>query len=238
MKGSVQGGAGVLDCRMFGGAAIIAPGSQGDAAGPPATEAAGACHRRPCHRQRTAACSLLRNDQVGHGQHATRPGSRFPFIHPRAENGSKPRVTWSVDDTRIGSIGDDGCSIRTASWGASSPSPPRRSHQAHDQVHRQCRYRRHCRRAGPRSADAQDRGGRVATQKFKWLYPYDRTVFRAVLPLPCCNWWRAAQSDVFEDHRPVFQLQQLATPRPPCASPFRGVWKGTDLTAGPTDTVA
>src|SRR5882757_7246769 len=231
----------LLIAGCAGGGKIIGPGQ--DAAGgggiggsrglppaalPPATDGGA-----------TLLLGAIRSDM---GNMATAAGKPFPVQFTLdLQNGTKPRVTWSVDDTRIGSIGDDGVfhpngfvgGVVTVTAMVGSARVMTTFTVNVDIVE------------NPTTVPAADQqrlktGGQGGDAEFKWLYPYDRTVFPRGLAAPSLQFGGAAtQSTYLKISAPYFNYQQFAAATNPVRVTIpEAVWKGLTLTAGATDTIS
>jgi hypothetical protein len=156
-------------------------------------------------------------------------------------SGSTPtKVVWTVDDTRIGSIGDDGVFHAngfvggvvtvTATVGSGSISTQFTVNVDITE--------------NPGNVPAADQttvktGGQGDAQ-WKLLYPYDRTVFPRGLAPPVIQLGGAggATSTYLKITAPSYSYQQFAAATNPVRVTLpEQIWKGLALTAGATDTI-
>jgi len=161
-----------------------------------------------------------------------------PF-HFTLTDGSEPRVVWIVDDTRIGSIGADGV-FRANGYvgGVVTITATTGSGKSSTQLTVNVNIT-----DNPIGLPPADQGALVAggagDAAFKWLYPYDQTVFPRGLPSPTLQLGGAAADTTYlKITAPYFSYQQFATTAVPTRVTIRDpVWRGLTLTAGPKDTV-
>ena len=174
------------------------------------------------------------------GSTITVSGQPFPVrftVH--LSDGSQPRATWSVDDTRIGSIGDDGVFHANGYVGGTvtvtgmvGTGIIRTTITVIVDVVDNSAV------LGP-DQTALKAGGADGDAQFRWLYPYDQTVFPRGLAAPTLQLdATGARSTYLKISAPFFTYQQFAA----AATPLRvtipePVWRGLTLTAGAKDTV-
>jgi hypothetical protein len=155
-------------------------------------------------------------------------------------SGSQPKVVWSVDDTRIGSIGDDGVfhangyvgGVVTVIATVGSQSISTKFTVNVDIVDNATSV--------PAADQTVLQAGGQGDAQFKWLYPYDRTVFPRGLAAPVLQLGGAAgaTSTFLKITAPSFSYQQFAAATNPVRVTLpEAIWKGLALTAGATDTV-
>jgi len=160
-------------------------------------------------------------------------------FHVVLDDGSMPHVVWSVDDTRIGSIGADGVFHANGYVGGKvtvTAATPTGMASVTITVNVDITE-------NPAAVSDGDKGlltkGGASDPTFKWLYPYDKTVFPRGLTAPTLQLGgTAATTTYLKITAPSFSYQQFAAG----ASPIRvtipdPVWKGVTLTAGATDKV-
>ncbi|HXI59685.1 MAG TPA: hypothetical protein VNO55_26640 [Polyangia bacterium] len=167
-------------------------------------------------------------------------------------DGTMPaRINWSVDNVAIGSVGDDGVFTPngyvggvvtvTATVGAGTATT---TITVNVDITRYCpTYNMPCQVDGSNMLNPQDTttlmtGGQ--DPQFKWLYPYDKTVFPRGLTPPTLQFGgnggtRAAYLTITAPHFKYQQFSNLNDPLQVTMPPE--VWKGLTLTAGPKDTV-
>ncbi len=155
----------------------------------------------------------------------------------KLSDGSEPRVVWSVDDTRIGSIGDDGVFHANGYvGGVVTVTATTASGQTSIQITVNVDITDVA--AGLPAADqsALAMGG-VGDTSFRWLYPYDLTVFPRGLPAPVLQFGgTAADTTYLKITAPYFSYRQFALGTVPLRVAIREpVWKGLTLTAGAKD---
>jgi hypothetical protein len=158
----------------------------------------------------------------------------------RLDDGSQPRAVWSVDDVRIGSVGDDGVfhangyvgGVVTVTATVGSGTLSTKITVNVDIVD-----------SSPAVPDADKAplaaGGQGGDAQFKWLYPYDRTVFPRGLAAPSLQLAATgARSTYLEISAAFFRYRQFAMATSPLRVIIRDpVWKGLTLTVGATDAV-
>jgi hypothetical protein len=224
-----------------GGGRIMAIGGKGGAGGSAAVGDGGlppSALPTPTDGGTTPLRGSIKSDV---GNTATVSGKPLPVRFTlELEDGSKPRVVWSVDDVRIGSIGDDGVfhangfvgGVVTVTATVGSARVTTTFTVSVDIVDSS---------AGVPAPDQQKlkAGGPSGDPDFRWLYPYDRTVFPQGLAAPTLQLGgTAAQSTYLKISTSWFSYQQFSA----AVNPLRvtipeAVWKGLTLTAGATDTV-
>jgi hypothetical protein len=152
------------------------------------------------------------------------------------------KVVWSVDDTRIGSIGADdgafqangqvgGVVTVTALLGNGKFTAP---YTVNVDI-----------TENPGGLSPVDqtglKGGSTGPKDaaFRWLYPYDRTVFPRGLAAPELQFGGAAANAVYLAVKlPFYTYQQFASGTSPIrATVPESIWRGITLTAGPADAV-
>lgn len=149
-------------------------------------------------------------------------------------------LTWLVDDTAIGSIGDDGIFRANGFVGGVVTVTARVGNSAVDTTLTV-------------NVDITDNAGNLSTEdqatlieggasdaEFKWLYPYDGTVFpRGIVVPPSLQLGGAAATSTYlKITAPYFSYQQFAEGSTPVrlALPPE-VWRGLTLTADGTEDV-
>jgi hypothetical protein len=160
-------------------------------------------------------------------------------FHVELDDGSQPHIVWSVDDTRIGSVGDDGVFHANGYVGGKvtvTAKTPTGMASTTITVNVDITE-------NPAAASDADKGlltaGGAADASFKWLYPYDKTVFPRGLAAPTLQFAGTAPTTTYlKITAPSFSYQQFAAG----ATPFRvtipdAIWKGVTLTAGAADKV-
>ncbi|HEV8247843.1 MAG TPA: hypothetical protein VGP93_18845, partial [Polyangiaceae bacterium] len=169
------------------------------------------------------------------GQPAT-----FEFSVDLDDGSTAQGVVWSVDDTRIGSIGDDGVfhadgyvggvvTITASVDGAETTFEFVVNVDITDNA------------AGLSAADqATLVAGGQGDADFRWLYPYDHTVFPRGLSAPSLQFdGQAASTSYLSVSAPYFKYQQFAGASTPTRLVLPElVWRGLTLTMGGGDTAA
>jgi len=158
------------------------------------------------------------------------------------ETGIATRVNWSVDDTRIGSIGDDGVFHANGQVGGLvtvtallSSSKFTTPYTVNVEI-----------TDNPGGLSPTDQAvlkagatgpGRDAA--FRWLYPYDRTVFPRGLAAPALQFGgTAANATYLAIKLPFYSYQQFSSGGSPIrATVPETVWRGITLTAGAADAL-
>ncbi len=174
------------------------------------------------------------------GDEVTVSGQPATFdFHVSLDDGSTPTdVVWSVDDTRIGSIGSDGVfhadgyvgGIVTITAGVNGAETTFQFVVNVDISEN----------PGALSSDQQAAlvAGGTGDATFKWLYPYDKTVFPRGLGAPELNFGGTAATGLYvQITAPYFKYQQFAgaSTLPRTTLP-EAVWRGLTLTLGGTDS--
>ncbi len=150
-----------------------------------------------------------------------------------------PRVTWTVDNVAVGSVGDDGVFTPNGFvGGVVTVSATVGSGVATTTVTVNVDIT-----DDPKTLNTQDlatlkAGG--SNPQFKWLYPYDKTVFPRGLAPPVIQFagndgTRATFMTVTLPHFRYTQYTNLNDPLQIKIPPM--IWKGLTLTAGPKDPV-
>jgi hypothetical protein len=159
-----------------------------------------------------------------------------PF-HFTLSDGSQPTVVWIVDDTRIGSIDANGVFHANGYvGGVVTVTATTANGQATTQLTVTVDITDNTINLPPADQGALVAGGN-ADATFRWLYPYDQTVFPRGLPAPTMQ-FGGTPSDVtyLKITAPNFSYQQFATGSTPTRVTLRdAVWRGLGLTAGPKD---
>ncbi|HEX4403496.1 MAG TPA: hypothetical protein VH560_01630, partial [Polyangia bacterium] len=156
-----------------------------------------------------------------------------------ADGTTPPNFNWSVDDTAIGAVGSDGVftpngyvggvATVTATVGTGTVTTMITVNVDITD--------------DPGTLDPQDKtalttGGQSDAQ-FKWLYPYDGTVFPRGLTAPTLQFagtgTRASYLTITAPHFSYKQIANLNDPLQVTIPP--AIWKGVTLTAGPKDKV-
>ncbi len=156
-----------------------------------------------------------------------------------ADGTTPPNFNWSVDDTAIGAVGSDGVftpngyvggvATVTATVGAGTVTTTITVDVDITD--------------DPGTLDPQDMttlttGGQSDAQ-FKWLYPYDGTVFPRGLTAPTLQFGgtgtRASYTTITAPHFSYKQIANLNDPLQVTIPP--AIWKGVTLTVGPKDKV-
>jgi len=161
-------------------------------------------------------------------------------FHFKLNDGSEPRVVWTVDDTRVGSIGDDGV-FRANGYvgGVVTITASTASGKSTTQITVNVDITDNPIGLPPADQGALVAGG-TADAAFKWLYPYDQTVFPRGLPSPTLQFaGTAADVTYLKITAPYFSYQQFAMATAPTRIVIRDqVWRGLTLTAGARDLVS
>ncbi|HEY2902609.1 MAG TPA: hypothetical protein VGL59_18635, partial [Polyangia bacterium] len=167
-------------------------------------------------------------------------------------DGTMPtRINWTVDNVAIGSVGGDGVftpngyvgGVATVSATVGNGTATT-TITVNVNITRYCpTYNQPCVVDGSNMLNPQDTttlmgGGQDA--QFKWLYPYDKTVFPRGLAPPTLQFGgntgtRAAYLTIIAPHFNYQQFSNLNDPLQVTMPPE--IWKGLTLTAGPKDTV-
>jgi hypothetical protein len=162
-----------------------------------------------------------------------------PF-HFTLTDGSEPRVVWIVDDTRIGSIDDNGVFHANGYvGGVVTVTASTASGKSTTTLTVKVDVTDNTINLPPADQGALVAGGGADTS-FKWLYPYDQTVFPRGLSAPSLQFAGIAATVTYlKVTAPNFSYQQFAMGSTPTRVTIpEPVWRGLGLTAGPKDTVA
>jgi hypothetical protein len=160
-------------------------------------------------------------------------------FHVVLDDGSMPHIVWSVDDTRIGSIGADGVFHANGFVGGKvtvTAITPTGMASTTITVNVDITD-------NPAAVSDADKatltGGGAVDPTFKWLYPYDKTVFPRGLTAPSLQLdGTAATTTYLKITAPSFSYQQFAAGTSPIRVTIPDpVWNGVTLTAGATDKV-
>lgn len=170
----------------------------------------------------------------------------------KLDDGSTPsKINWSVDNVAIGSVGNDGVFTPNGYvGGVATVSATVGNGVATTTVTVNVDITRWCPQPtaacvadNPNMLNPQDTttvmtGGPDA--QFRWLYPYDKTVFPRGLAPPTLqfdgnNGTRAAYLTISAPHFSYHQYANLNDPLQVTMPPE--IWKGLTLTAGPKDAV-
>jgi hypothetical protein len=156
------------------------------------------------------------------------------------QGGGAPNdVAWVVDDTRVGSIGQDGTfTANGLVGGVVTITAMAGSQKATTTVTVNVSILRT--ETGVSNGDATRlEGGGTADSAFKWLYPYDRTVWPRGLQPPelqfggeAATALRVAITTAHFDYVGLFGASSPVRVRLPA-----DVWKGVTMSAGPSDWV-
>jgi hypothetical protein len=169
-------------------------------------------------------------------------GKPMPAVHLtlKLNDGTMPaKVTWTVDDTAAGSVGSDGVftpngyvggvvTVTATVGDGVLPTTVTVNVDITDD---------------PGTLDPMDmttlKAGGQGDAQFKWLYPYDGTVFPRGLAAPILQFGgtgtRATYTKITAPH---FSYQQVANINDPLQVTIPpAIWKGLTLTAGPKDKV-
>ncbi len=155
----------------------------------------------------------------------------------KLNDGSEPRVVWSVDDTRIGSIGADGVFHANGYVGGIViVTATTASGRATTRITVNVDIIDNIAGLPPAEQGALVMGG-AADPAFRWLYPYDQTVFPRGLPAPVLQFGgTAANATYLKIIAPYFSYRQFAPGTTPTRISIREpVWKGLTLTMGAKD---
>jgi hypothetical protein len=154
-------------------------------------------------------------------------------------DGSQPKVTWAVDDTKIGSIGDDGVYHANGYvGGVVTVTAMVGAGRAVTTITVNVDITDDPKTLDPMDLTTLKAGG--SDPQFTWLYPYDKTVFPRGLAPPILqfsgnNGTRATYMTITTAH---FSYKQFANLNDPLQVTIPvPIWKGLTLTAGPKDTV-
>jgi hypothetical protein len=161
-------------------------------------------------------------------------------MHLQLDDGSQPSVVWSVDDTRIGSIGSDG-TFRANGYtgGVVTVIATVGSKETTAKITVNVDIVDNSGALSEADQTAIRAGGAGGDTTFKWLYPYDRTVFPRGLTAPPLQFGGPAATAMYlKITVPFFSYEQFAaSSSPPRVVIPESVWKGLTLTAGGSDTV-
>jgi hypothetical protein len=161
-------------------------------------------------------------------------------MHLELDDGSQPSVVWSVDDTRIGSIGSDG-TFRANGFagGVVTVIATVGSKEITTKLTVNVDVVNNSGALSEADQTAIRAGGAGGDTTFKWLYPYDRTVFPRGLTAPPLQFGGTAATAMYVKITvPFFSYQQfVASSSPPRVVIPEPVWKGLTLTAGSSDAV-
>lgn len=149
-------------------------------------------------------------------------------------------VTWSVDDTKIGSISGDGTFHAngyvggvvtiTATVGNSSLAV---------ELVVNVDITNNDGKLNDADQAALVAGGAAADAKYRFLYPYDHTVFPRGLAAPVLQLGGTADQTYTKIELPYFKYQQFSAAKAPIQVTLpEPVWKGMTLTAGAADDVS
>jgi hypothetical protein len=158
----------------------------------------------------------------------------------KLNDGSTPtKINWSVDDSGVGSVGADGVFTANGSvGGAVTVTAAVGDGIATTTITVNVDITDDPGTLDPQDATALKAGGQGDAQ-FKWLYPYDGTVFPRGLAPPTLQFagtgTRATYTKITAPH---FSYQQVANINDPLRVTIPpAIWKGLTLTAGPKDKV-
>jgi hypothetical protein len=158
------------------------------------------------------------------------------------ESGPSTRATWSVDDTRIGSIGDDGVFHANGQvGGVVTVTATLGTNKFTTQITVIVDITDNPAGLSPADQNALRAGGAGPGRDtaFRWVYPYDRTVFPRGLAAPMLQFGgTAANATYLAIKLPFFNYQQFAAGGAPIRATIPElIWRGITLTAGAVDSV-
>jgi hypothetical protein len=152
------------------------------------------------------------------------------------------KVIWSVDDTRIGSIGSDdgGFQANGQVGGLVTVTAMLGNSKFTAQYAVNVDITENPAGLSPADQTVLRAGSTGPTDaSFRWLYPYDRTVFPRGLAAPVLQFSGAAPNATYLAIKlPFYSYQQFAAGSSPIRATIpEAVWRGITLTAGPADAV-
>src|SRR6185503_4724145 len=155
------------------------------------------------------------------------------------ESGPATRVTWSVDDTRIGSIGDDGVFHANGQvGGVVTVTAMLANSKFTTQYTVNVDITENPGGLSPADQSVLKAGG-SKDAAFRWLYPYDGTVFPRGLAAPILQFGGAAASATYLAIKlPYYSYQQFTAGGTPIRATIpEAIWRGITLTASAADSV-
>jgi hypothetical protein len=156
------------------------------------------------------------------------------------DDGTTPtKVVWSVDNVAIGSVGSDGVFTPNGYvGGVATVSATVGSGVATTTVTVNVDVTDNPNTLNPANLATLQAGGQGDAQ-FKWLYPYDKTVFPRGLTPPILQFGgTGTRATLLTITAPHFHYQQYANLNDPLQVTIPApIWKGLTLTAGPKDAV-
>jgi hypothetical protein len=234
-----SGGAGNGGANGDNGAA----GAVGDpfAGGPPASPDAAPPDAHPTGEASTTypLAGSIQSDAPGP---VTVSGKPIPVhLALKLDDGSTPeKINWTVDNVAIGSVGSDG--VFTPSGyvgGVATVTASVGSGVATTTVTVDVDVTDDPGTLNPTDMTRLKAGGATGDAQFKWLYPYDGTVFPRGLEAPTLQFagtgTRATYTTIAAPHFSYKQIANINDPLRVTIPPE--IWKGLSLTAGPKDKV-
>jgi hypothetical protein len=171
-------------------------------------------------------------------------GKPAPPVHLVVQmmDGSMPsHVTWTVDNIAVGSVGSDGVFTANGSVGGDVVVTAQVGNGvATTTITVNVDITEDPGTLNPTDAATLKTGG-TGDAQFKWLYPYDGTVFPRGLAAPILQFGgaggtRAAYTKITAPH---FSYQQVADLNDPLRITIpQAIWKGLTLTVGPKEKVS
>ena len=225
--GGTGGGSAQPDASSFGGTTPVFVSDAGSSSPPPLRD--GGTH---------PLAGTIKSDSPDTITVSGKP-TAVHLILQLADGTTPSKINWSVDDVAIGAVGSDGVftpggyvggvATVTAMVGSGIVTTTITVNVAISD--------------DPGTLDPQDmttlKAGGQSDAQFKWLYPYDGTVFPRGLTAPTLQFGgtgtRASYMTITAPHFSYQQIANLNDPLQVTIPP--AIWKGLTFTAGPKDKV-